>query len=307
MLGTYSIDENGDTTLSDYGGNRVEGGKLVFDKVIKAQTQLDHGTSGSCRPRPHSRARREPDRLRATSRMEAASIPAAAGRAARKRVADFIGGTDPLDPARRPCCASWSAVQRPHADARRRQDRALERHDLGADRARVHARLRHHRADQLRPRRGLHDRLVRRRCRSGDARRHRAARASSCSILGSCSSCSSLAMVGSRRAQRDDRAGRLPAAAQRAQAGAADHRDRDALHPAERRPAVAPDARPRARPDRLPEGRTSPSSASTIEHSDVFAVVVTVPLLIALLWFVGPTRSTARRCARPRRTPTPRG
>jgi branched-chain amino acid transport system substrate-binding protein len=38
VLGTYSIDENGDTTLTDYGGNRIEGGKLVFDKVIKAQT-----------------------------------------------------------------------------------------------------------------------------------------------------------------------------------------------------------------------------------------------------------------------------
>jgi branched-chain amino acid transport system substrate-binding protein len=38
VLGTYSIDQNGDTTLSDYGGDRVVGGKLVFDKVIKAQT-----------------------------------------------------------------------------------------------------------------------------------------------------------------------------------------------------------------------------------------------------------------------------
>ena len=38
VLGTYDIDENGDTTLSDYGGNRIENGKLVFDKVIKAQT-----------------------------------------------------------------------------------------------------------------------------------------------------------------------------------------------------------------------------------------------------------------------------
>ena len=38
VLGNYSIDENGDTTLSDYGGNRIEGGKLTFDKVIKAQT-----------------------------------------------------------------------------------------------------------------------------------------------------------------------------------------------------------------------------------------------------------------------------
>jgi branched-chain amino acid transport system substrate-binding protein len=38
VLGTYSIDENGDTTLSDYGGNRIQGGKLVFDKVIKPAT-----------------------------------------------------------------------------------------------------------------------------------------------------------------------------------------------------------------------------------------------------------------------------
>jgi branched-chain amino acid transport system substrate-binding protein len=38
VLGTYDIDENGDTTLSDYGGYKVEGGKLVFDKVIKAAT-----------------------------------------------------------------------------------------------------------------------------------------------------------------------------------------------------------------------------------------------------------------------------
>ena len=37
VLGTYSIDADGDTTITDYGGNRVENGKLVFDKVIKAQ------------------------------------------------------------------------------------------------------------------------------------------------------------------------------------------------------------------------------------------------------------------------------
>ena len=38
VLGTYSIDENGDTTLADYGAYRVEGGSLVFDKVLKDQT-----------------------------------------------------------------------------------------------------------------------------------------------------------------------------------------------------------------------------------------------------------------------------
>jgi branched-chain amino acid transport system substrate-binding protein len=36
-LGTYSIDQDGDTTLSDYGGYKAEGGKLVFDKVLKGQ------------------------------------------------------------------------------------------------------------------------------------------------------------------------------------------------------------------------------------------------------------------------------
>jgi branched-chain amino acid transport system substrate-binding protein len=36
-LGTYDIDPDGDTTLSDYGGYKAEGGKLVFDKVLKAQ------------------------------------------------------------------------------------------------------------------------------------------------------------------------------------------------------------------------------------------------------------------------------
>ena len=35
-LGKYDIDADGDTTLSDYGGYTAEGGKLVFNKVIKA-------------------------------------------------------------------------------------------------------------------------------------------------------------------------------------------------------------------------------------------------------------------------------
>jgi branched-chain amino acid transport system substrate-binding protein len=37
VLGTYSIDSNGDTTLTDYGLYKVVNGKLVFAKVIKAQ------------------------------------------------------------------------------------------------------------------------------------------------------------------------------------------------------------------------------------------------------------------------------
>jgi branched-chain amino acid transport system substrate-binding protein len=37
VLGTYSIDKNGDTTLTDYGAYAVENGELKFDQVIKAQ------------------------------------------------------------------------------------------------------------------------------------------------------------------------------------------------------------------------------------------------------------------------------
>ena len=36
VLGTYSIDENGDTTLTDYGVYSIEGGELKFDKTVKA-------------------------------------------------------------------------------------------------------------------------------------------------------------------------------------------------------------------------------------------------------------------------------
>jgi branched-chain amino acid transport system substrate-binding protein len=37
VLGTYSIDENGDTTLSDYGVYAVKGGELEFDRTIQAE------------------------------------------------------------------------------------------------------------------------------------------------------------------------------------------------------------------------------------------------------------------------------
>jgi branched-chain amino acid transport system substrate-binding protein len=39
VLGTYSIDENGDTTLTDYGVYSIDGGELKFDQTIKAQAQ----------------------------------------------------------------------------------------------------------------------------------------------------------------------------------------------------------------------------------------------------------------------------
>jgi hypothetical protein len=36
VLGTYDIDENGDTTLTDYGVYRIENGQLVFDQTVAA-------------------------------------------------------------------------------------------------------------------------------------------------------------------------------------------------------------------------------------------------------------------------------
>jgi branched-chain amino acid transport system substrate-binding protein len=37
VLGAYSIDENGDTTLTDYGVYTIDGGELVFDRTIEAK------------------------------------------------------------------------------------------------------------------------------------------------------------------------------------------------------------------------------------------------------------------------------
>lgn len=37
VLGTYSIDENGDTTLTDYGVYTIDGGELKFDTTVKAE------------------------------------------------------------------------------------------------------------------------------------------------------------------------------------------------------------------------------------------------------------------------------
>jgi branched-chain amino acid transport system substrate-binding protein len=39
VLGTYSIDDNGDTTLTDYGVYSINNGELEFDQTIKAEAQ----------------------------------------------------------------------------------------------------------------------------------------------------------------------------------------------------------------------------------------------------------------------------
>ena len=113
---------------------------------------------------------------------------------------------------------------------------AHQRPDAGqrvrAGRAGLHDGLRHHRTDQLRPRRGRDDR-----CDGGALGDHRAARARSLPLPA--------VLHHPRRAVRRHRRlhgdrlqhgeDRLPAAAQGAAPGAADHRDRHVDHPAERR------------------------------------------------------------------------
>jgi branched-chain amino acid transport system substrate-binding protein len=39
VLGTYDIDENGDTTITDYGVYRIEEGELVFDQTVQARVE----------------------------------------------------------------------------------------------------------------------------------------------------------------------------------------------------------------------------------------------------------------------------
>jgi branched-chain amino acid transport system substrate-binding protein len=36
VLGTYSIDKNGDVSITDYGLYSIKNGQLSFDKVVKA-------------------------------------------------------------------------------------------------------------------------------------------------------------------------------------------------------------------------------------------------------------------------------
>jgi branched-chain amino acid transport system substrate-binding protein len=43
VIGTYSIDKEGDTSLTDYGLYRIVNGKLKFDKVIDTKTLLPQG------------------------------------------------------------------------------------------------------------------------------------------------------------------------------------------------------------------------------------------------------------------------
>ena len=188
---------------------------------------------------------------------------------------------------------------------RRPQDRPLQRHDLGADRARLHARLRHHRADQLRPRRGVHDRLVRERVALADARpdatrprRRPGSSASSRCSRSRCSPCGSLNVMIERVAYRPLR--NAPKLAPLITAigmcfilqnvGLLWRPTPDASPDLIRSQSrLLHDLRHRHRALRRLRGRRDHAAADRRCCGSSGA------------------RSTARRCARPRRTPTPRG
>ena len=80
VLGTYDIDENGDTTLTDYGLYVIKDGQPTFDKVIKARaarpTELTrNGAGAGLRARPRVRHSTR------TTNLESASAPAEGPRA----------------------------------------------------------------------------------------------------------------------------------------------------------------------------------------------------------------------------------
>ena len=153
----------------------------------------------------------------------------------------------------------------------RRRPGPVQRRDLGADRDRVHARLRDHRADQLRARRRVHDRLLHLRGPVGGvrARAHHQCPGTDLGPAGDADHRDDRDGV----AERPDRAGRLPPAAERAQARRADHGRRLLVHPPERGPALARRlAAERARPhpraaDGVHHRRRARSSAATSSRS----------------------------------------
>jgi branched-chain amino acid transport system substrate-binding protein len=50
VLGTYDIDENGDTTLTDYGLYGIEDGELVFDQTVRAKAEPGGDAAGASGP-----------------------------------------------------------------------------------------------------------------------------------------------------------------------------------------------------------------------------------------------------------------
>ena len=95
---------------------------------------------------------------------------------------------------------------------------------------------------------------------------------------------------GLRGAERGDRASRVPAAARRAEARAADHCDRHVVHPRGRRHRVE-GLRLHGRPEHPPDRATSSRSRGiTYTWEKLIVVLITVPVLLALVWLVKRTR-----------------
>ncbi len=153
----------------------------------------------------------------------------------------------------------YNLVPRTRAVVPRLPDRGDERRALRSRRARLHACVRHSRADQLRPRRRVHarrddGRLADHRLRSdrGVVVRIRPARHPH------------LARCGHDRVRAHQRVGRtdrLQAAAKRAASRAVDHCDRHVVHPPERRHRLEGDGDDLGRQDAAGRGRSSRSAA----------------------------------------------
>ncbi len=196
VLGTYGFDSNGDTTLKSYGLYKVGTGRQP------AVRQDGHAESDVAMLAERGRRGGPAPPLRLTQAVEANSLAtrlALAGRqdvgaGAVRRVRWPLGFDrraaalpdllrDPRPRLRLPGVRRTATRPSRHdltylGEQPRPGD--LQRRDLGADRDRLHAGLRDHRADQLRPRRRVHDRLVHRRRLLGVDRTgpgHRPARA----------------------------------------------------------------------------------------------------------------------------------
>ncbi len=114
----------------------------------------------------------------------------------------------------------------------RGRHRSRERLALRAHRARLHARLRHHRADQLRPRRPVH---ALRRLQRDDARELAPSHLVVSQGLGRLRADARRRDALRCSTQRPGRAARLPTSAERAEARATHHRRRHLLHLPEHR------------------------------------------------------------------------
>ena len=121
---------------------------------------------------------------------------------------------------------------------------ADHRRHLRAHRAGLHDGLRHHRAHQLRPRRDLHGRRVRRAGFLLTTLGFTGADQRPGACWSWCWSLTSSCRCRDGPPRRRHRALRLPAAAERAAPGAADHRHRRVVHPPEHHPVWS---RPRRR------------------------------------------------------------